>query len=102
MVNNLVLDSGCDIGTKTVESELCQVHRVPLNLQIEENVYIDDENLNLDDYLAAMEASQVAVKTSAPSPNLFLEKFKLGESVFVVTLSSKLSATYQKIGRAHV
>ena len=95
MVNNLVLDSGCDIGTKTVESELCLVHRVPLNLQIEENVYIDDENLNLDDYLAEMEASKIAVKTSAPSPNLFLEKFKLGENVFVVTLSSKLSATYQ-------
>ena len=95
MVNNLVLDSGCDIGTNTVESELCQVHRVPLNLQIEEKVYVDDENLNLDDYLEEMEASKVAVKTSAPSPNLFIEKFKLGESVFVVTLSSKLSATYQ-------
>ena len=95
MVNNLVLDSGCDMGTKTVESELCQVHRVPLNLQIDDSVFIDDENLDLDDYMTAMEASDKAVKTSAPSPNLFLEKFKLGESVFVVTLSSKLSATYQ-------
>ena len=95
MVNNLVLDSGCDMGTKTIESELCQVHRVPLNLQIEDKVFIDDENLNLDDYLAEMEASAIAVKTSAPSPNLFLDKFKLGENVFVVTLSSKLSATYQ-------
>ena len=95
MTNNLVLDSGCDMSTKTVESELCQVHRVPLNLQIDENVYIDDENLDLDDYLIKMEASSKAVKTSAPSPSLFMEKFKLGESVFVVTLSSKLSATYQ-------
>ena len=95
MVNNLVLDSGCDIGIKTVESELCQVHRVPLNLQIDEKVFVDDENLNLDDYIAEMEASEKPVKTSAPSPNLFIEKFKLGESVFVVTLSSKLSATYQ-------
>ena len=95
MVNNLVVDSGCDIGTKTVESGSCQVHRVPLNLQIEDNVYVDDEKLNLDDYLVEMEASEKAVKTSAPSPSLFFEKFKLGENVFVVTLSSKLSATYQ-------
>jgi len=42
-----------------------------------------------------MESVAIAVKTSAPSPSLFLEKFKFGDSVFVVTLSSKLSATYQ-------
>ena len=95
MQNNLVIDSGCDIGAKTVEDELVNLHRVPLNLQIGDAVYVDDENLCLDGYLDAMEKSTEAVKTSAPSPSLFLEKFKLGECVFVVTLSSKLSATYQ-------
>ena len=95
MLTNLVIDSGCDMGTKTVEDELVLLNRIPLNLQIGEKVFIDDENLNLDDYLMEMENSKEAVKTSAPSPNLFLEKFKLGENVFVVTLSSKLSATYQ-------
>jgi len=42
-----------------------------------------------------MEKSTVGVKTSAPSPDLFFERFKVGGDVFVVTLSSKLSATYQ-------
>jgi DegV family protein with EDD domain len=64
-------------------------------LQIEDTVYLDDENLDLDKYLQHMESSSIAVKTSAPSPSLFFEQFKIGENVFVVTLSSKLSATYQ-------
>ena len=95
MINNLVVDSGCDMGTGKVEGDLCMFHRVPLNLQVEEEVYTDDDSLDIDKYLQAMESSDKAVKTSAPSPGLFLEKFRLGENVFVVTLSSKLSATYQ-------
>jgi len=55
---------------------------------------VDDESLDIEDYLVQMERS-AGVKTSAPSPNLFFERFKIGDSVFVVTLSSKLSATYQ-------
>jgi len=64
-------------------------------MQIEDKVYLDDEELDMDAYLAHMKSSPVAVKTSAPSPSLFLEQFKKGEKVFAVTLSSKLSATYQ-------
>ena len=95
MINHLVLDSGCDIDKEMITTETCAVAHVPLNLQIEEKVYLDDEDINLDDYMAHMESSTIAVKTSAPSPDLFLEKFKTGDNIFVVTLSSKLSATYQ-------
>ncbi|MCL2224588.1 MAG: DegV family protein [Defluviitaleaceae bacterium] len=92
---NLVVDSGCDVSKEVIDSEKCKLTHVPLNLQVGDKVYIDDENLNLDEYLAHMESTSIAVKTSAPSPNLFLEQFKNGDNVFVVTLSSKLSATYQ-------
>jgi len=92
---HLVVDSGGDISKEFAESENCTFSCVPLNLQIDETVYIDDENLDLLKYLEHMEASPNPVKTSAPSPSLFLERFKLGDSVFVVTLSSKLSASYQ-------
>jgi len=95
MINNIVVDSGCDVSADVIASEVCSLTHIPLNLQIEDTVYLDDENLDLDKYLGHMESSSIAVKTSAPSPNLFLEQFKKGENVFVVTLSSKLSATYQ-------
>ena len=95
MTNHIVVDSGCDINPKDFNTESCVISHVPLNLQIEDKVYLDDEKINLDEYMAHMEASTTAVKTSAPSPSLFFEKFKEGDNVFAVTLSSKLSATYQ-------
>jgi len=95
MRNHIVVDSACDIGRELIDSPNCTLTHVPLNMQIEEKVYLDNEELDKDAYMAHMESSPVAVKTSAPSPNLFLEQFKLGENVFAVTLSSKLSATYQ-------
>jgi DegV family protein with EDD domain len=95
MINHIVVDSGCDVSKEFIEGESCVLTHIPLNLQIGDKVFLDDENLNLDEYLEAMEASPIAVKTSAPSPSMFFEQFKTGDNVFVVTLSSKLSATYQ-------
>jgi len=95
MINNIVVDSGCDVSADIINNNVCSLTHIPLNLQIEDTVYLDDENLDLDKYMEHMESSAIAVKTSAPSPSLFFEQFKKGENVFVVTLSSKLSATYQ-------
>ena len=99
MQNAIVVDSGCDVSKETigelVSNEVCSLNHVPLNMQLEDKVYLDDENLDLDQYLANMESCPIAAKTSAPSPSQFLERFGLAENVFVVTLSSKLSATYQ-------
>lgn len=95
MINHIIIDSSCDINSDLINSESCTLTRVPLNMQIEDKVYLDDENFDQDAYLAHMDASTIAVKTSAPSPSLFAEQFKKGENVFGVTLSNKLSATYQ-------
>ena len=92
----LVVDSGCDISEDVINHENCNISYVPLNLQLEDKVYLDDGTLDIENYLNDMAKSPVGVKTSAPSPNLFYDLFKAaGDSVFVVTLSSKLSATYQ-------
>ena len=93
-LNSLIVDSGCDISEDLIDHESCKLSYIPLNLQLDDKVYLDDENLDIEEYLVNMERS-AGVKTSAPSPELFFERFKFGDSVFVVTLSSKLSATYQ-------
>jgi len=91
---SIVVDSACDVARDIVDGVGTFLSKVPINLQLGDKVYRDDEELNLDTYIDEMEASP-SVKTSAPSPGLFLDRFKVGDSVFVVTLSSKLSATYQ-------
>jgi len=95
MKNHIVVDSSCDMSKDLINDENCTLTHVPINLQIEDKMYVDDENFDQDEYLAHMEASAVAVKTSAPAPGLFLDQFKIGDNVFAVTLSNKLSATYQ-------
>ena len=67
---------------------------VPLNLMLEDKHFIDDENLDIKDYIRQMNACKTAPKTSAPSPHDFMKSYEGNESVFVVTLSSKLSGTY--------
>ena len=95
MKTSIIVDSGCDINVAEFNTEDCKIQHIPLNLQIGEKVYLDDDNLDIDEYLAHMESSETAVKSSAPSPNLFFEAYKTAENIFGVTLSSKLSATYQ-------
>jgi DegV family protein with EDD domain len=90
-----VTDSGCDVSKEYINGENCMISHVPITLQLGETVFSDDENLDLNEYLQTMENHDLAVKTAAPSPNLFFEKFKEGENVFCLTISSKLSATYQ-------
>lgn len=90
----IVVDSGCDFRKEVFENQDCLFDTVPLNLQCEDRVYIDDANLNMDEFINHMESSPTGVKSSAPSPTLFMDTYNEGDSVFVVTLSSKLSGTY--------
>jgi DegV family protein with EDD domain len=78
-----------------VEGEGCAIDYVPLTKHVEDRVYVDDDTLDVDEYIAGMHSSPTAVKTAAPSPQAFIERFKHEGSCFVITLSSKLSGTYQ-------
>jgi len=91
----IISDSGCDIKADKISDEACSFEKVPLNLHFEDRVYVDDEHLDMDEFISHMEASPTTVKSASPSPESFLEKFVGPENVFVVTLSSKISATYQ-------
>jgi DegV family protein with EDD domain len=95
MKNHIIIDSACDLTSELIAGEDISMDCVPINLNVEGKLYVDDETLDIEAYLQLMDASKESVKTSAPSPESFLEKFKKGKNIFVVTLSSKLSATYQ-------
>lgn len=90
----IVADSGCDF----TEDMRCQnninIVQVPLNLQLGDKQYTDDENLNIEFYVNEMVNCKIGRKTAAPSPELFLEKYIGEESIFVITLSSYLSGSY--------
>ena len=94
----ILADSCCDLNEELKEKY--DIDIVPLKIFVNGNEFTDDENLDRDKLIKTMRESENSPKTSSPSPNLFIEKFKESDNSFVVTLSSKLSGTYQNASLA--
>lgn len=68
---------------------------VPFKLYLDGVEYVDDSNLDVDQFVETMKKSQDLPKSACPSPNDFLEQFEgEEEEIYIVTISSKLSGTY--------
>lgn len=92
MAVKIVADSSCDLSKEMKESMNIEI--APLVLQLDHKSYVDDENLNITNYVKAMGESENSPKTSCPSPEDYMKRYQGNESVFVVTLSNKLSGSY--------
>lgn len=89
----IIADSSCDLTDEMKKN--MNVEIVPLTLRLEDKEYIDNESLDIKEYIKNMEECKTSPKTSCPSPSDFMKKYEGDESIFVITLSSKLSGTYQ-------
>ena len=92
MAIKIVADSGCDL-TEDMKRNI-NVKQVPLLLHLKDKTYVDDERLDIKEYIKEMAACEEAPETSCPSPEDYKKKYEGPESVFVVTLSSHLSGSY--------
>lgn len=88
----IVADSSCDLSEDIKKS--LNIEIAPLILQLKDKEYVDDEKLDVMGYVKDMGMCEVAPKTSCPSPEEYMKKYEGEESVFIVTLSSKLSGSY--------
>lgn len=92
MAIKIVVDSGCDLTEKIKKDN--NIISVPLNLFLGDRNFIDDDSLDKEKFLSDMTVSKELCKTAAPAPKLFLDAYKGLEDIFVVTLSSELSGSY--------
>lgn len=92
MINKIVADSSCDLNPDL--EKVMEVELVPFKIDVEDQSFIDDENLDVQLLIKAMHDSPNPVKTSCPSPGDFVDTFKGGDNIFVVTISEQLSGTY--------
>ncbi len=90
----IVADSGCDILDEFLTEDFTEFESVPLKLVVDGVEYIDDENLDIDRFLEIMENSKSGSKSAAPSPDDFLKAFGDAEQIYVITISSKLSCSF--------
>ena len=97
MTVKIVTDSVADLPSQVVEELGITV--IPLNVRFGEEVYRDGIDLTAEQFYHKLEHSEILPVTSVPSPVAYAEAYdKLAEEtdeILVITLSSKLSGTYE-------
>jgi len=88
----IVADSSLELNEEL--SQRLGVHFVPFRVDVGEELFIDDGTVDQQHLLNAMKAYPDAPKSAAPAPGAYLEAYGDADEVFVVTLSKKLSASY--------
>lgn len=68
---------------------------VPLHILVGEREFIDDEALDMDDFLQTLDAYNGKSSTSCPSPQEWETAFDNAPLVFCVTVTSGLSGSYR-------
>ena len=95
MKTRIIVDSTADLLPVVKE----QVHVVPLTVHFGEEEYVDGVTIDHKTFYEKLIETDVHPSTSQASPAIFEDEFKkaqeAGEAAVVITLSSKLSGTYQ-------
>lgn len=95
MKTRIIVDSTSDLMPKAKS----QVHVVPLTVHFGQEEYVDGVTIDHKAFYEKLVETDVHPSTSQASPAAFAKEYEkakqAGESAVVVTLSSKLSGTYQ-------
>ncbi len=89
----IVVDSCCELPEELQNDP--RMRTVPLEITMGDYRLMDDENFDQKDFLRRVAEYPGCPKSACPSPESFLSAYRTGaERVYVVTLSSPLSGSY--------
>ena len=88
-----IIGDSCTDLTKTLK-ENSNIKLVPLTLIVDDVSIVDDETFNQKEFLSAVKACPRSPKSACPSPEDYMNHFDCDSDVYVVTLSSQLSGSY--------
>lgn len=94
----IVTDSSCDLPVALADS--LSITIVPLTIRFGDTEYTDRVDLSPEDFWATLARSPQLPETAAPSAGTFAAAYRRladegAEGIVAVTLSSRMSATYQ-------
>ena len=93
MTWKIIADSGCDFREMANLAKDTQFESVPLTIQVENEIFVDDKQLEIDLMMEKMYASSAASKSACPSPDDYLKSFEGADKIFVVTITGTLSGS---------
>ena len=89
----IVVDSCCDLPKDYHHYPRIEI--VPLVLEVGGYHTMDDDNFDQADFLKRVEEYEGVARSACPSPDRYLRAYETdAEDVYVVTLSAKLSGSY--------
>jgi DegV family protein with EDD domain len=97
MTTAIVTDSNASLPKSVIEGLLLFV--VPLEIHHDNQVFRDGIDITPAEFYELQRTAKVLPRTSAPSPGAFVEAYQkaaqTADNVICITLSSRLSSTYQ-------
>ena len=88
----IVADSCCDLPDFLRSHP--QVRLVPFFITLEGQEYTDDATMDVPRFITQMAASPTPPRSACPSPHDYQVKFAGADDIFVITISSQLSNSY--------
>lgn len=92
MIRKIITDSSCDLNKELLENE--NIDRAPFILELGDKTFTDEPSLDTKKYLDEMENFKGVPITAAPSPEYYYNTFKEADEAFAVSVSAKLSGSY--------
>ncbi|HGA1494338.1 TPA: DegV family protein [Streptococcus suis] len=90
----IVVDSGCDYRQLKNLAPDTEFISVPLTIQVGDQAFVDDANLDIDHMMEVMEASKSAAGSACPSPQAYQAAFEGAENIIVMTITGGLSGSF--------
>lgn len=93
MSYKIIVDSCGELPERCKNDE--HFESIPLSMQIDEYLIVDDETFDQADFLKKVAESPNCPKSSCPSPERYMEAYRCdADHVYAVTLSGNLSGSY--------
>ena len=97
-MKKIVVDSGANLLEKSIKNVACV--NVPLTLTIEDQVWSDDEALNLPAFTAALQQTSQPAASSCPNLAQWLAAYGDADEIYVLTITGKMSGSYSTAQQA--
>lgn len=89
----LILCDSCTDFTEEMKNDPHFIH-IPLTIHIGDYDIIDDDTFDQKDFLRRIDEYPSCAKSSCPSPDSYIQHFEQADDIYMVTLSSHLSGSY--------
>lgn len=94
MKYKICVDSSSNLVNSYINDEKIGFKVIPLTIRVGNKEFVDDDNLNVASMLKEVEETKEQCSSSCPSPSDFLENYQNAEHVICITISKKLSGSF--------